>query len=331
MDPAVNDQFLKWLQEKYASDNIRQVKATCGHKHDYLGMVLDFSSPGEVKVDMRYYIQAMIDDFSEELTGAEKYPWNDKLFKVDEKSQKLGKKQAEEFHTFVAKALFLCKRARMDVQPAVSFLTTRVKEPNQGDWIKLKRMLNFLKSTIEDVARLSADDTQTIKWYVDAAFAVHPDFKSHTGAVMTLGGGAVQSVSTKQKVNTRSSTEAELVSMDDTISKILWTKHFIEAQGFKVKANVVFRDNQSSMKLETNGKASSGKRTRHFNIKYFYITDLIQRGEVEIKFCPTEEMLADYFTKPLTGKKFQVYRKRLLHLYSGQQECVGEENSTMEI
>jgi len=314
IDKTVNDDFLGWLEEKYASDQIGKLKATRGLKHDYLGMVLDFTTPGLVGVNMIDYIQAMTEEFPEQLPGKEKYPWNDKLFKTDDHSKTLAKSNAEDFHTYVAKALFLCKRARVDIQPAVSFLTTRVKCPTQNDWSKLKRMMDFLKSTINDVSHLSADDTQTIKWYVDAAFAVHPDYKSHTGAVMLLGNGAIQAVSTKQKVNSRSSTEAELISIDDAIGKVLWTKRFIEAQGFKVNANVVFRDNQSSMKLETNGKASSGKRTRHFNIKYFYVTDLIQRGEIQIEYCPTNDMLADYMTKPLTGVKFNQFRNQIMNL-----------------
>jgi len=135
---------------------------------------------------------------------------------------------------------------------------------------------------------LEADDTQTLKWHVDAAFAVHGDMKSHTGSTFSLGKGAIFSDSMKQKVNSRSSTEAELISVDDRISKVLWTKKFIECQGFKkLKLKVIYRDNTSSMKLEQNGKASSGKRTRHFDIKYFYITDLIARDEeVTITILP---------------------------------------------
>jgi len=142
---------------------------------------------------------------------------------------------------------------------------------------------------------------------------VHPDYKSHTGAILTLGKGAVTSVSTKQKVNTRSSTESELVGVDDVVAKILWTKQFMEAQGFKVKLNIVYRDNTSSMKLEQNGKSSSGKRTRHFNIKYFYITDLIKRNEMKIEYCPTDKMWADYMTKPLMGSKFKSFWKWIMN------------------
>jgi hypothetical protein len=172
--------------------------------------------------------------------------------------------------------------------------------------------MDFLKRTQSEVAEFSADDTQTIKWYVDAAFGVHKDMKSHTGNVMTLGKGCISSDSLKQKVNSRSSTEAELIGIDDVVSKILWTKRFVEAQGFQVKANIIYRDNTSSMKLETNGKESSGKRTRHFDIKYFYITDLIQRGELSIKYCPTDAMIGDYMTKPLTGSKFIQLRSKVM-------------------
>jgi hypothetical protein len=313
MDPKVNDEFLEWLKKNYASDNIGEIKAVRGHRHDYLGMILDFSIPGVLQVDMVTYVKSMIQDFPEELSGKSKCPWNENLFKVDEKSKKLPHESAKQFHTFVMKGMFLCQRGRQDIKPAIAFLATRMTEPNEGDWYKLVKLMNFLKATQDDIPKMSADDTQTIKWYVDAAFAVHKDFKSHTGAVMTLGSGVIMSSSTKQKVNTRSSTEAEFVGVDDSVSKILWAKLFIQAQGHKVKLNIIYRDNQSSMKLELNGKWSSSKRTRYFNIKYFYITDLIQRNEVQIEYCPTDDMIADYMTKPLTGMKFQLFRRCIMN------------------
>ena len=174
------------------------------------------------------------------------------------------------------KGMFLCKHGCQDIQPAIVFMATRVTQPNEGDWKKLIKMMNFLKATKDDIPVISCDDTNSIKWHIDAAFAIHKDMKSHTGATMTLGAGMITSISTKQKVNTCSSTESELVVHDDVVSKILWSKQFIEAQGFTVNANIVYRDNTSAMKLKENGEASSGKCTRHFDIKYFYITDLIK-------------------------------------------------------
>jgi hypothetical protein len=117
---------------------------------------------------------------------------------------------------------------------------------------------------------LSTDDLRVVKWYVDASFAVHPDFKCHTGTVMTLGKGAMQSITRKQKMNVRSSTEGELVAVDNAATMILWTKLFLEAQGYDVEKNIVYQDNKSAILLETNGKKSSGKRTRALNIRYFF-------------------------------------------------------------
>ena len=184
------------------------------------------------------------------------FPWTNKLFTVDTKSKRLDDEKAKVFHMFLMKGMFLYKRARQDIQPGIAFLATRTTEPTENDWAKLLRIMLFLKATQNEVSRMQADDTQTIKWYVDASFAVHKNFKSHTGATMTLGEGALCSVSAKQKVMSRSSTEAELVGLDDVISKVLWSKLFIEAQGHVVKTTIIYRDNTSSMKLEENGKAS---------------------------------------------------------------------------
>jgi hypothetical protein len=145
--------------------------------------------------------------------------------------------------------------------------------------------------------------------------------KSHTGATLTLGKGAIQSISVKQKINTRSSTEAELVSTDDIISKVQWSKLFLEAQAQEINDNVIYHDNESTMKLEENGKASSGKRTRHFKIKYFYVTDLIACKELRIEYCNTDDMLADYFTKPLTGWKFDYFRPLIMNFPIKQSDC----------
>ena len=102
-------------------------------------------------------------------------------------------------------------------------------------------------------------------WFTDAAFAVHKDMKSHTGSVLTLGKGAVLTISAKQKLNTKSSTEAELVGADDMINVALWAKLFLEAQGHEVEV-IIKQDNKSLMLLEENGKESSGKHTQHINI-----------------------------------------------------------------
>ena len=315
VDPKVNDQFIKWVEKEYGDPEIGEVKAIRGKKHDYLGMILDYSSKGEVKIDMTRYVKEMIKEFPVkfEKDDTAATPATEDLFKTDD-SENLDKQQAEIFHTTVAKGLFVSKRSRLDIQPTIAFQCTRVKEPNKTDWKKLTRLMKYLNGTQDLVLTIQADNLQVIKWYVDAAFAVHPDFKSHTGMTMTMGKGAMQSLSRKQKLNTKSSTESELVGADDASGLILWTALFMEAQGYPVKENILYQDNKSTILLLENGKKSSSKRTRHINIRYFFLTDQIEKGNLKVQYCPTDAMMADFMTKPLQGKKFIEFRKQILNL-----------------
>jgi hypothetical protein len=128
---------------------------------------------------------------------------------------------------------------------------------------------------------------------------------------MSIGMGSITGISKKQKINTRSSTESELVGVHDVAPQMLWTRYFIEAQGYKLKESILNQDNMSAMLLETNGKESSSKRTKHINVRYFFIKDRVGAGEITIKNCPTNDMLADHFTKPVQGSQFRKLRSKI--------------------
>ena len=137
-----------------------------------------------------------------------------------------------------------------------------------------------MRDTRDDILTLEAGNLTSIVWWVDASFGVHHDLKSHTGATMTMGKGSPISILSKQKINTRSSTEAELVGVNDVMYLILWVRHFLESQGYTVTDNIVYQDNESAMLLENNGKRSSSKKTRHIEIRYFFVTDNINRKKM---------------------------------------------------
>ena len=130
--------------------------------------------------------------------------------------------------------------------------------------------------------------------------------------------------SIKRKLNTRSSTETEIVGADNLMPAVCWTRYFMLAQGYNINDNIVFQDNKSGILLEKNGKASSSKRTKHINIRYFFITDQIANGEVSVVWCPTEDMIGDYMTKPLQGALFHKFRNQIMGVIPAQDPGPGK-------
>ena len=153
-----------------------------------------------------------------------------------------------------------------------------------------------------------------MKWWVDGSYGIHPDARIQTGGTASSGKGSFISTSIKQRLNTRSSTEAELVAADDLMPHLCWTNYFLECLGYNINSTIMYQDNQSAILLENNGKSSSYKRTKHMNIRYFFITDRIKKGDLHIEYYPTDNMVADFFTKPLQGKKFLQFRKVIMNL-----------------
>jgi hypothetical protein len=261
-------------------------------------------------ITMIPYLKGVINDFPEVITGRATSPASEHLFMIREDTERvlLEEARAIDFHHTVAQLLFACPRARKDIQTAVAFLTTRVRSRDEDDCLKLKRVSRYISSTIYLPLILRADNLNVIKWWVDASFATHENYRGQPGGTMSLGKGSMTSMSKKQKINTRSSTECELVAADDALAQVMWTYYFMEAQGHEINENILFQDNMSTMLLEKNGKQSISKRTKHIRVIYFFIKDRVDSNDLTIKHCPTEEMLADHFTKPLQGTFFRKFR-----------------------
>ena len=299
-----------------------------GGKGKYLGMHLDFTEDGVFQVDMSSYVEGILKEFPEPILKCSPTPHSDGLFTVrdEETSRLLNEDKAMQFHRTTAQLLFLSTRARKDIQTAVSFLTTRVKQPNTDDWEKLKRVLQYLLGTKSLKLRIQVQDLRVMHWYIDAAHMVHWDCKGQTGAAMTMGRGAILSYSWKQKLNTKSSTETELVGVDDAISNILWSLYFLQEQGCGTTHAIIYQDNKSAILLESNGKFSSGKRTKHIKAWYFFVADKVADGEVMVKHVPTDKMWADMNTKPKQGLAYRTDRSYMMNC----DVDLGEEQEKVE-
>ena len=289
-----------------------KMTVTRGKSHVFLGMDIHFLGDGNLSIGMKGYLKEAIQEFGDDVSKQAATPARKNIFEVAADSPLLENGKAEVYHKVVAKLLYVSHRGRPDIQLAVAFMCTRVSCSTDQDWFKLKRLLQYLNRTLDDVLTLGADSLTKLVTWVDAAYGVHKDMKSHTGGAMSLGLGTVMCKSSKQKLNTKSSTEAELVGASDYLPNTIWAKMFLESQGYKVQENRFLQDNQSAMKLEINGRASCGQKSRHIDIRYFFMKDRIKTEGIDVLYCPTEEMLADFFTKPLQGSLFLKFKRVIM-------------------
>jgi hypothetical protein len=281
-------------------------------------MVFIFEEGKTVSVTMDGYLEDLLEGL-EDIVGVADTPATRHLFRVRDDCEKLGADLKEFFHSTIAKILYLGKRVRPDLLVAIAFLVRRVQCPDKDDWSKMVRLVQYIRGTKGYGIRLSGEVNLSVTAFIDASYGVHWDLKSHTGAVITLGKGPVYAKSGIQRLNTTSSAESELVALSDSTGQIIWTRHFLEHQGYKIGPATVYEDNQSAIKLAENGRSNSS-RTRHIAVRYFFISDRIASGEIKVEYLNTTDMIADILTKPLQGALFRRLRSLLLNWDTSCQE-----------
>jgi hypothetical protein len=282
-----------------------------GRRHKYLGVIFDFEKhKNKVSIHCNQIVKKLLEIYP--YAGRAATPATENLFKAGD-GHLLGEKDAKEFHTAVAKLLYLSKRTRNDILTAVSYLTSRVKAPTTDDQEKLERVIRYVRNTADQKLILGADDGSiSLKAWLDASFAVHPDGSSHSGRCVSLGTGMLGCGSTKQKGTVKSACEAEVRSLSNGGSQLIWMRNFLMALFEKEKIGPVqiAEDNTSAISLLCNERVVSDK-SRHMKISEFWLRDKVKDGEVKITHCPTEKMHADALTKPLQGKLFTLHAAAL--------------------
>jgi hypothetical protein len=274
-----------------------------GEVIDYVGMTFDFRTTGQVAVTM----QRCTDDILS--TGGvhtvRPTPASEELFNIRSDAAAITAADSAWFRTLVAKVLYLAKRVRPECLTAVAFLTTRAAVADADDLAKLRRLLGYIRGTRERGVVLRIGGKLKVGAYIDASYGVHTaSGKSHTGCAIVVGeAGPVHVKSGKQKIVTKSSTEAELVGASDTASQALHMRNFLTAQGYEMGPATIYQDNQSCMALIRRGMPGS-ERSRHINIRYFWLAERVRSGEARVEYLGTEHMFANVLTKPVQGAQF---------------------------
>jgi hypothetical protein len=273
-------------------------------------MTFDFETRGEVKITMSGFELELLKGCGTE--GMAKTPATETLFDIRDDQLLATQEEQQWFHRNVARILYLAKRTRPECLTSVAFLATRVTKCSQDDLEKLRRLLKYIRYTEgRGICLRPGCNGFHVRQYIDAAYGVHADEKSHTGSVIVIGdAGLVSTKSSKQKIVTKSSTESELVGLSDSAPQAFHMRHFLIEQGHESNPVILYQDNMSCMALVKRGRASS-ERTRHVAIRYFWVKDRVDNGEAEVIHLRTELMFANLLTKPLQGAQFKAERYSL--------------------
>jgi hypothetical protein len=287
--------------EKHLNGSFSNITVCTGNKHSYLAMNIVLDDYG-IAVDMTAYINKCTKDKTFRRVATS--PARDDLFEEPEDSEKLGVKDGAEFHSDVAKLLYVTKRTRVESLCAVSHLSSRVNCCTVDDQKKLDRVMNYLMHTKERKVRMKWGGSVTMEAYIDASFGGHADCRSRSGIMLMMSGCCVGAWSAKQKLNTKSSTEAEIVGLSDGLSHVIWARELLCAQGYALPPTKIHQDNQGVLSIMSGGR-SPKHRTKHLDIRHFFVRDRVATGDVLLSYCPTREMMADMLTKAVNGELFQ--------------------------
>jgi len=299
---------IHWLELKLKS-KYDEVDSVYGKKFTYLGVLLEQQEDGSIHLSMPQYIE----DITRSEFGAREYstPADQHLFDEDPSAQPLDEAGARVFHSMVMKLMYMCMRVRGDALLPVLYLSTKVKSPTTSDENKLKRVVGYLKRTRDRCKVISATEIERVEMFIDASFSSHPDGAGHSALVAFVGTTATILKSSKQKIGTKNSTEAELVALSDLYLVGIWLHEFLGSLGVSLKTPIIYQDNKSTMAL-VQSLLNSKPRSRHLNARRRVMYDEIMINKsVDLAYLQTNEMVADVLSKPLCGEKFFKFAARL--------------------
>jgi hypothetical protein len=300
-----SDKELEYLKLKI-EESFKVKSQLNPHQFSYVGTYVEYNRKEHVFLLSQ-------DKFAQKVckgvTGESDVPCTSDLFKPDESSPLL--KDVTPFRSGVMELQYL-SRTRLDIKPALSYLTTRVQSPTESDSEKLFKVKQYIKSTGEIKFRIDARDL-VVHGSADASYANHPDYKSNSGVVVAIGPNVITGKSSKQKVVANSSTAAEIIALSAVVEEVLWTIQVLSELGFPQDTVVIEQDNKSTIMLAEKGPSGQG-RTKWYHVKYFWIKEFLDDGTISLKYVPSREMVTDGFTKVLSKTEFKRWRARIMNI-----------------
>ena len=300
--------------KKAVVDRYGDARFDDGEVLNYIGMTITQPHNGTIIVKQKEYIKKIVQDAGVTKTHISPNHPNLMTRKDKSKVQPLSRQGQTRYLSLLMSAMFLAKRTRPEILTAVCILAGRVQNPDNQDMIFLLRIFEYLNGSMDIGIRYSPGDLKLTYW-IDASYSLHHDSRGHSGIMATLGrnNAPIYVKSQKQKLNTRSSTESELVATDEGVLHLLWFILVMNFLGYPSLPVTVYQDNQSTIRVCQTGQSKSG-RLKHMVVRYNFIHSQQENNIITFKYIKSSDMLADILSKPVDNPTFLRLRKRMLNL-----------------
>lgn len=282
-----------------------------GKLHYCLGITIEQDSEQKcLWMHQKQYILKMLEKFglSEAKPVSTPADLSTKLEKDDGVSKEVD---SISYQSMVGSLLYAAMATRPDIAQAVRVVSKFNSKPNQAHLTAVKRIFRYLKGTVSLGVRYQKSGDRVLVGYSDADWAGDQDDRhSTTGNLFMMARGPITWLSKKQGIVALSTTEAEYVALSTATQEAVWLRRLLmDLNAFPNGPTVLMEDNQGAIAIAKNPIAHA--RTKHIDIRYHYIREAVQERTIELKYCPTNEMLADILTKPLSKGRFELLRQAM--------------------
>jgi hypothetical protein len=244
-----------------------------------------------ITMDQSYYIVKLLEKFGME--NSKPLPTPASLPEIEDASEPMEPKQ---FRQAIGGLLYLAKCTRPDISYAVNQVARKMEKPTANDWKNVKRIFRYLSGTRSHGLEFTKSLNQLLG-YSDASYAQSIDRRSTSGYAFIWNGAAITWRSKKQSIIATSSMEAEYIALSSTVKEALWIRKLIKEFNGDQEPVEIKEDNQACIRFAYDSNHSD--RTKHIDVRYLFIKERIEKNQVKIGYCPTNDMVADVFTKPL--------------------------------
>ena len=282
----------------------------------YLGMNISRDIDAQtIFLNQSGYIDSLVEEFSISTSHSPTVPISiphniDSLISA---SPVLSSSRRTLYQARVGSLLYLATHTRPDILYATTYLARHSQSPTEYHFSLITKLLEYVATTKDIGLRFHSGEGIVLYASSDASYACHPDHKSHSGITLHIGrhSGSLYSMSKKQPIVALSSTEAEFVATTEAAKEIVWCRLLLYDLGFpQTEPTVLFQDNQSTIKLLTD--ESYHAKTKHIDVRFHFIRELISNGVVTPEYLPTSDMPSDLLTKPLPRSSFLRLRPAVL-------------------